>query len=261
MTARRDADAKTILVTGANRGIGLEAARQFSQGRWNVIGTATRLDAAHELRQFAAEIVQLDVTDQSSVDKLARTIEKQPVDLLVNSAGIQQLMWTLDQIDFDAVNRLLAVNAVGPMRVTRAILPNLRSGRLKTIVNITSNLASISGNTEGGFYGYRESKAALNMFTRSLAAKLGRDGFTCVAMHPGWVQTDMGAQTLRRRRPTPYAASVASSTACRRQIMTPSGGLKPGTWSGSGRSGNCGRIPSACYRLAFPGTRLRMLID
>lgn len=201
MTDRSSSNAQTALVTGANRGIGLELVRQYSKAGWNVIGTATRPEAADELRQFAADVVQLDVTDQVSVEALADTIEKRPVDLLLNNAGIQQLMWTLDEIDFDALNRLLAVNAVGPMRVTRAVLPNLRLGRRKTIVNITSDLASISGNTEGGFYGYRESKAALNMFTRSLAAELGPDGFTCVAMHPGWVQTDMGGATAATTAP------------------------------------------------------------
>jgi NAD(P)-dependent dehydrogenase (short-subunit alcohol dehydrogenase family) len=78
------------------------------------------------------------------------------------------------------------------MRVTRALLPNLRRGKTRQIVNITSGLGSIENNVSGGFCGYRESKSALNMFTRSLAADLKSDGFTCIAMSPGWVQTDMG---------------------------------------------------------------------
>jgi NAD(P)-dependent dehydrogenase (short-subunit alcohol dehydrogenase family) len=80
------------------------------------------------------------------------------------------------------------------MRVTQALLPNLRKGKLRKIINITSGLGSIAANTSGGFYGYRESKAALNMFTKSLAAELGPDGFTCIVVHPGWVQTDMGGK-------------------------------------------------------------------
>ena len=83
------------------------------------------------------------------------------------------------------------MNTLGPVLITQAVMPHLRAGELKQIVNITSGLASIERNS-GGFYGYRESKAALNMFTSSLAAELGPDGFTCLALHPGWVRTDMG---------------------------------------------------------------------
>ena len=88
--------------------------------------------------------------------------------------------------------RTLDVNVIGPMRVTQALLPNLRLGEDKKIINITSNLGSIADNTTGRFYGYRESKAALNMFTRSLAAELEDEGFICIVMNPGWVRTDMG---------------------------------------------------------------------
>ena len=102
------------------------------------------------------------------------------------------MKWTLADIDIGEFERLLDVNLLGPVRVVRALLPNLRSGAERKVINITSNLGSIAGNTEGGFYGYRESKVALNMFTRSLAAELGPDGFICIVLHPGWVQTDMG---------------------------------------------------------------------
>jgi len=95
-------------------------------------------------------------------------------------------------LSFDGVERVLAVNTIGPMRVTRALLPNLRLGEGKQIVHISSGLGSIEENTDGGFYGYRESKAALNMFNRSLAWNFKDEGFTCVVMSPGWVRTDMG---------------------------------------------------------------------
>jgi NAD(P)-dependent dehydrogenase (short-subunit alcohol dehydrogenase family) len=96
----------------------------------------------------------------------------------------------LEEIDMDAYERVMDVNALGPVRVTRAVLSNLRAGQLRKIVNITSTLGSIARNTSGSFYGYRESKAALNMFTKSLAADLGPEGFTCIVLHPGWVCTD-----------------------------------------------------------------------
>ena len=182
----------TVLITGANRGIGLELARQYAAAGWRVIGTARRPDAAHELHEIAQEVLQLDVTEQDSVDKLARDLADRPIDVLINNAGIQPLMWKLEEVDIGAFARSLNVNTVGPVRVVRALLPNLRSGERRKVVNITTNLSSIAGNTDGGFYGYRESKAALNMFTRSLAAELGPEGFICVVLHPGWVRTDLG---------------------------------------------------------------------
>jgi len=182
----------TVLITGANRGIGLELARQYAKADWHVIGTARTRDSADALVATGADVIQLDVTDKSSVDRLARDLDNQPIDILINNAGIQPLMWTLAEIDFDEFTRALNVNTVGPVRVVHALLSSLRSGTLRTIINVTSNLGSITANTDGGFYGYRESKAALNMFTKTLAAELGPEGFICAAIHPGWVRTDLG---------------------------------------------------------------------
>lgn len=182
----------TVLITGANRGIGLELARQYAAAGWRVIGTARRPDAAQELHAIAQDVLQLDVTDQESVDRLARDLVDRPVDILINNAGIQPLMWKLGEVDVAEIARSLNVNTIGPVRVVQALLPNLRAGERRKVVNITTNLSSIAGNTDGGFYGYRESKAALNMFTRSLAAELGPEGFICIVLHPGWVRTDLG---------------------------------------------------------------------
>lgn len=183
---------RTVLITGANRGIGLELARQYSADGWRVIGTARRPASAEALKATGADVMQLDVTDQASVERLARDLAGQAVDMLINNAGIQPLMWKLAEVDIDEFERALSVNTVGPVRVTRAFLPHLRSGELQKVINITTNLSSIGGNTDGGFYGYRESKAALNMFTKSLAAELGPEGFICIVLHPGWVKTDLG---------------------------------------------------------------------
>ena len=98
----------------------------------------------------------------------------------------------LTDLDLKEFEQVLDVNTLGPVRVTQALLPNLRRGSGKMIVGISSVLGSIAGNEDGGFYGYRESKAALGMFIRSLAAELKKEGFICVAIHPGWVKTDMG---------------------------------------------------------------------
>ena len=183
---------KTVVITGANRGLGLEFTRQYAAAGWHVIGTARRPDVASDLKALDVRVMQLDVTDQESVDRLANDLENTPVDILINNAGIFPRVGALAETDFEAVERTLAVNTIGPMRVTRALLPNLQRGHSKQIVSITSGLGSIADNTNGRFYGYRESKAALNMFTRSLAAELRKEGFTCIVMSPGWVQTDMG---------------------------------------------------------------------
>ena len=184
--------ARTVLVTGANRGLGLEFARQYKEAGWQVIGTARNPDDADEMKALDVRVVQLDVTDQASIDRMAAELAGQPIDLLINNAGIFPRVGKIAEIDFDDYERTLAVNTLGPVRVTRALLPNLRRGELKMIAGLSSNLGSIAENTRGNFYGYRESKAALNMFTKTLAAELGPEGFTCVVLTPGWVQTDMG---------------------------------------------------------------------
>ena len=144
------------------------------------------------MQATGARVFPLDVTDQASVDQLITSLDRVGIDLLIVNAGIQKLMWTLDDIDMAAFEGLLRVNTLGPVRIICALLPNLRLGGQRKVVTITSELASITDNTKGSFYGYRESKAALNMFTKSLAAELGGEGFVCVALHPGWVKTDMG---------------------------------------------------------------------
>ena len=183
---------RTVVVTGANRGLGLEFAQQYAEAGWQVIGTARKPEQSGELKALGVRVVQLDVADQDSVDRMAAELADQPIDLLINNAGIFPRVGKIDEIDFDDYSRILAVNTVGPVRVTRALLPNLRQGELKIIAGLSSNLGSIAENERGNFYGYRESKAALNMFTKTLAAELGPEGFTCVVLTPGWVQTDMG---------------------------------------------------------------------
>ena len=185
-------DTGTVLITGANRGIGLEFARQYAAAGWTVIGTARKPDQATELAALDVEIVQLDVTDQSSIDAMSESLEGRSIDVLVNNAGIFPRVGQIEKVDIDDYTQTLLVNTLGPVRITQALLPQLRAGDSKKIVNITSQLASIELNTGGNFYGYRESKAALNMFTKTLALELGPEGFICITLHPGWVRTDMG---------------------------------------------------------------------
>jgi NAD(P)-dependent dehydrogenase (short-subunit alcohol dehydrogenase family) len=196
-SASQDAPAaaakRTVLVTGANRGLGLEFAKQYQAAGWNVVGTAREPDAAVELKALGVRIEALDVASDESVAALAQRLSAQPIDLLINNAGVSSVKArSLADVKLDEYERVFQVNAFGPVRVTQALLPNLRAGNGKQVVSITSGLGSTTNNSGGGFWAYRESKAALNMFMRSLAAELKRDGFVCIAMSPGWVKTDMG---------------------------------------------------------------------
>lgn len=193
--AEQPAPKQTVFITGANRGLGLEFARQYHAAGWNVIGTARQPDEARELKGIGGDVkvIALDVTSDDSVAAMAKSLAGQPVDLLINNAGVGSGgAHRFENVKASDVERVMQVNAIGPMRVTQALLPNLRAGNGKVIVSITSGLGSIANNTRGGFYGYRESKAALNMFVRSIAAELAGEGFKCIVMSPGWVQTDMG---------------------------------------------------------------------
>ena len=188
-----DAD-KTVLVTGANRGIGLEFVRQLKAQGYVVIGTARKPDEAVDLKALGVRVEQLDVTDGASVEALGNRLKGVKIDLLINNAGIGgHNARTFRETNFDEIAKTFDVNSLGPMRVTQALLDNLEATEGKTIVHISSIMGSIEGNL-GGFYGYRASKAALNMFNKSLAAELGRQGYISVVIHPGWVKTRMGGE-------------------------------------------------------------------
>ena len=186
------ATAMTVLITGANRGIGLEMVKQMKARGFNVIGTARKPEQADELRATGVRVEQLDVTDAESLAGLASRLEGVSIDMLVNNAGVGgQAPTRFRDTDFAAMDTTFAVNSLGPMRVTQALLDNLEAGRQKTVIQISSVMASIAGN-HGGYYGYRASKVALNMMNKSLALELGKQGFICVVVHPGWVRTRMG---------------------------------------------------------------------
>ena len=183
--------ASTYLITGANRGIGLEFARQLSERRERVIATARKPEKAKELAKLDLRVEALDVADGESVASLARRLDE-PIDVLIHNAAVGSAGPGIDRILQEDVERAFQVNALGPLRVTQALLPRLRAGRRKTIVAITSGLGSISTNDDGGWTAYRISKAALNQLVRTIAAELSAEKFTCVAISPGWVRTDMG---------------------------------------------------------------------
>lgn len=186
--------ANTVLITGANRGLGLEFARQYKAKGYDVIGTARKTTEAHQLRALGVRVEELNLSDPASVTALTKGLDQVPIDLLINNAGILLGQDSnLQTLNFDELASSFALNATGPIRLTQALLPNLQKGKEKKIVNITSLLGSIQNNS-GGMYSYRASKAALNQLTKTMSIELEKEGFICVVLHPGWVRTDMGGE-------------------------------------------------------------------
>ncbi|MGP1272310.1 MAG: SDR family oxidoreductase [Phycisphaerales bacterium] len=182
----------TYLITGANRGIGFELARLFAERRDVVIGTARDPGSATELFEAGVEVLELDVADPDSVAALAGQLADRPIDVLINNAGVYNDKSGLAETDIERFVQSCRVNAAGPLAVTQALLGRIEAGGQKLVVNISSTMGSLASTTNGGSYGYRASKAALNMVTRTMAAELATRGIAVVSVHPGWVETDMG---------------------------------------------------------------------
>lgn len=184
--------AHTYLVSGANRGLGLEFARQLAARGDTVMATVRRPGAADDLARLGVRIEPLDVASEDSVQALVDRLGDQAIDVLVNNAGIGVGRSALGSLDFDELQQAFETNCLGPLRLTQALLPHLRRGRRRLVANVSSKMGSVADNSSGGSYGYRASKCALNMVSRSLALDLAPEGFTCLVLHPGWVRTDMG---------------------------------------------------------------------
>lgn len=176
-----------ILITGANRGIGLELSRQLLSRGEEVIAVCRT--SSEELRSMNLRVIEgIDVCSDQSISSLQTQLGDEALDWLVNNAGILSVE-SLDGLDFDAMEQQFRVNTLGPLRTTNALLGNLPSGSKVGI--ITSRMGSIEDNTSGGYYGYRMSKAAVNMAGMSLARDLKGRGVAVALLHPGMVATDM----------------------------------------------------------------------
>jgi NAD(P)-dependent dehydrogenase (short-subunit alcohol dehydrogenase family) len=189
----------SALITGANRGLGLEFARQYLADSWQVYAACRHPDSASELRGLAdtsddkLQILALDVTDSASVKTAAAELDGKAIDLLLNNAGVMGAKGqTIGNIDYEAMAKVLDANTMGPLRVSEAFVEHMARSERKLIVTLTSGMGSLADNTSGGSIAYRTSKAAVNMVMRSLAIDLAPRGITCVVVNPGWVQTDMG---------------------------------------------------------------------
>ncbi len=178
---------QNVLVTGANRGIGLEICRQLKAQGHQIIAVCRNSSAG--LNALGINVIeQTDVADQASVQNLARQLKGQRLDVLINNAGVLSRN-ALGEIDYATVMQQYQVNAMAPLMVTEALLDNLSEGSKVAIV--TSRMGSMADNDSGGHYGYRMSKAAVNMAGTSLAVDLKPRGVAVGLLHPGYVKTDM----------------------------------------------------------------------
>lgn len=196
---------KTVLITGANRGIGLSFIKSYLKRGWKVIGTARNPSDAHALQNLLTsagsenlKILPLDVSDENSINQLPELIKGVKLNLLINNAGVYINDGKIpeDKLNSNSILNQFKVNSLGPLLISTLLLPNLELGSPSKIVNITSRLGSIGDNSSGNSYGYRASKAALNMFTKTLHLDFTTSGkhIAVLALHPGYVQTDMSDQ-------------------------------------------------------------------
>lgn len=178
---------KHVVITGANRGIGLELAKHYHEQGWHVTGACR--ESSEDLDNYASRVIQgIDVTKRESIEQLVSALQGQEINLLINNAGILKDD-VLGSIELESLRLQMEVNAFAPLMICEALLPNLPLG--SKIINITSRMGSIGDNDSGGRYGYRASKAAFNMIGKSLAIDLKDKGIAVAQLHPGFVKTRM----------------------------------------------------------------------
>lgn len=189
----------TLLITGANRGLGLEFVKQYAAEGWNVLACCRNPAEATELQRIAdaspgrVTLYALDVAELGMIDTLAQQLRGTPIDLLINNAGIYpDRQGGFGSTDYDAWILAFIVNTMAPLKMAEAFISNLELGQGKTIATVGSKMGSVADNTSGGAYLYRSSKSAANSVVKSLAHDLARRGIRAVILHPGWVKTDMG---------------------------------------------------------------------
>jgi len=191
---------ETTLITGANRGIGLEFSRQLAEDGWCVLACSRDLEKSDALNKLAAEyperitLYALDVTDHGQIEKLSQTLANKPIDLLINNAGVFPDIndRSFGQTDYDSWAHAFLVNTMAPLKMAEEFIAQITQSSRKTIVTITSKMGSVADNGRGGSYIYRSSKSAVNMVIKSIAIDLKSNDIISVLLHPGWVRTDMG---------------------------------------------------------------------
>lgn len=191
-----DSDNRQLLITGANRGIGLEFVKQYANEGWRVFACCREPESAHDLQVLAKthgqiQILALDVADFKQIDVLSEELQNHKIDLLINNAGIYPPS-DLNHVNYEEWISAFKINSIAPFKMAKAFTPHLSKGQLKKVATLSSKMGSLDDNTSGGSYIYRSSKTAVNMVMKSLAIDLQDIGISVVTLHPGWVQTDMG---------------------------------------------------------------------
>jgi len=188
----------TILITGANRGIGLELSEQFAEDGWQVLACcrnpadARQLQALSE-RGLAIELHALDVTNYAQMATLADQLANRPIDILLSNAGIYGSKGTgFGEVDAEEWRQVLEVNTIAPLMLAQAFVEQVAASQQKLVAVISSKVGSIADNSSGGSYIYRSSKTAVNQVVKSLSIDLAGRDIAVISLHPGWVQTEMG---------------------------------------------------------------------
>ncbi|WP_020592300.1 SDR family oxidoreductase [Kiloniella laminariae] len=186
----------TVLITGANKGIGLAFAKSFAVDGWKVHACCRQPDKAVDLKSIEGNVAlhKLEVTDGLRLAGLAREIVDEPIDILINNAGYFGPRLPFGETDYDDWAYTFLVNSMGPLRMAEHFVEHVARSERRLIVNISSKMGSLAANESGGGYVYRSSKAALNMVSKSLAIDLQEKGVSVITVHPGHVQTDMGGE-------------------------------------------------------------------
>ena len=191
---------RTALITGTNRGIGLEFVRQYAMDGWRVFACCRNPAAAEMLNRLVAQypdqitIHALDVANHAQIEQLSQVLSNQSIDLLINNAGVYppQQGDAFGKTDYAAWTYTFEINTMAPLKMAEAFIQQISRSELKTIITITSKMGSIADNRGGGSYIYRSSKVAVNIVMKSLSIDLNSQQITAVLLHPGWVRTDMG---------------------------------------------------------------------
>lgn len=185
-----------VLITGANRGIGLEFTEQYAKEGWNVLACCRAPLNASNLNALAnthtnIRVLKLDVADFAQIDALALQLKDEKIDVLINNAGIYPESSLADSNSEDWLEAF-KINSIAPLKMATAFTKHIANSELKKIATLSSKMGSMNDNTSGGSYIYRSTKTAVNMVMKSLSIDLMPSGVAAVTLHPGWVQTDMG---------------------------------------------------------------------
>ena len=187
-----------VLITGANRGLGLGFVKSFLAKNVNVICTTRNIPGSKELLECKKknpknlEILELDLLGENSENTLSDLLSDKPIDIFINNAGVGISNQRFGVVSSQPWVEVLKVNLIAPLTVTQSIIENIKKGSDKKIYILSSQLGSIQDNKSGGMYIYRSSKTALNQVVKSLSVDLKPMGITVISLHPGWVKTDMG---------------------------------------------------------------------